>query len=68
MVSLKGAKLVEYRLRGLVRVIAKYPARPDTEDILLLAVTLDHDHERLKSLLRQHRSAIEDWAEETDGE
>jgi len=64
VVSLKDAKLVEYRLRGLVRVIAKYPARLATDDILLVAVTLDHDHERLKSLLRQHRAAIDEWEEE----
>lgn len=68
VVSLKGAKLVEYRLGSLVRVIAKYPARQGSDDILLLAVTLDHDHERLKSLLRQHRSDIEHWQEPDDDE
>lgn len=68
VVSLKGAKLVEYRLRGLVRVIAKYPARQGSEDILLVAITLDHDHERLKSLLRQHRAAIEEWEGEPERE
>jgi hypothetical protein len=64
VVALKGAKLVEYRLGNLVRVIAKYPARESSDDILLLAITLDHDHERLKSLLRQHRSEIQDWGEQ----
>ena len=66
MVSLHGAKLVEYRLGGLIRVIAKYPARQGSDDILLLAVTLEHDHERLKSLLRQHKSAIQGWQEEEE--
>jgi len=68
VVALKGAKLVEYRLGSLIRVIAKYPARQGSDDILLLAVTLEHDHERLKSLLRQHRSAIQDWRDEENGE
>jgi hypothetical protein len=66
VVSLRGAKLVEYRLGGLIRVIAKYPARQGSDDILLLAITLEHDHDRLKSLLRQHKSAIQGWQEEEE--
>lgn len=64
VITLKGSKLVEYRLGRVVRVIAKYPARPDSDDVLLVAVTLDHDHDRLKALLRQYRSEIQDWNEE----
>ncbi len=49
--------LIEYRLRGLMRVIACYVRSSDeTSDdkIVLLAATLTHDHDRLKKLVRQH--------------
>jgi hypothetical protein len=52
VVALKGAQLIEYSLGPLARVIAKYPASEGRPDILLLAVTLLHDHERLKRILR----------------
>jgi hypothetical protein len=58
-----GGKLIEYRLDSLSRVIAKYPACADSDDILLLAVTIDHDHARLKALLQQHRAEIDGWRE-----
>jgi hypothetical protein len=59
VVALRGASLLEYSLGKLSRVIAKDPATEDSNDILLIAVTLDHDHERLKRLIKDHRTAID---------
>ncbi len=61
VVSLRGANLVEYSLGPLARVIAKFPASPGTNAVLLLVVTLSHDHDRLKSLIKQYRSDIDSW-------
>ncbi|HEV7670470.1 MAG TPA: hypothetical protein VGS22_18280 [Thermoanaerobaculia bacterium] len=61
VVQLKGAALLEYSLDNLSRVIAKYPAREGGDDILLVVVTLDHDHERLKRLIKANRSEINEW-------
>jgi len=58
-----GGKLLEYRLDQVSRVIAKHPACEGSDDILLLAITVDHDHDRLKSLIQQHRAEIDGWRE-----
>jgi hypothetical protein len=68
VIPLRGAALVEYSLDSLSRVIAKFPAREGSEDILLIAVTLSHDHERLKRLIRDNRSAIDGWLDEEEQE
>lgn len=53
--------LVEYRFPGTVRVIACYfetePGRI-RDTILLVAVTLKHDHSRLKRLIEGQRSRL----------
>lgn len=64
VVVLKSGTLIEYSIGKLARVIAKYPARKESTDILLIAVTLLHDHERLKRLIKENRSEIDGW----DGE
>ena len=64
VVVLRSGNLIEYSIGNLARVIAKYPAREGSGDILLIAVTLSHDHERLKRLIKSNRSEIDDW----DGE
>src|SRR5262249_37222096 len=64
VVVLRSGNLIEYSIGNLARVIAKYPAREGSGDILLMAVTLFHDHERLKRLIKSNRSEIDDW----DGE
>ncbi|HEX4953239.1 MAG TPA: hypothetical protein VF017_07580 [Thermoanaerobaculia bacterium] len=49
--------LIEYRLRGLMRVIAchvRSSAEGVDDRVVLLAATLTHDHDRLKRLVRQH--------------
>jgi len=58
-----GGKLLEYRLE-VSRVIAKHPACAGSDDVLLLAITVDHDHDRLKALIQQHRSEIDGWRED----
>jgi len=63
VVALKGATLIEYSLGRFARVIAKYPASQGSTDILLLAVTLDHDHDQLKALIKQYRAEIDAWSE-----
>lgn len=45
-----GAWLAEYRLGPLCRVVAAY--FEDTEDILLIAISLDSDHTKLHSRLK----------------
>ena len=64
VVQLKGAALIEYSLDNLSRVIAKYPAREGSDDILLIVVTLDHDHEHLKRLIKGNRAEINEWEED----
>jgi hypothetical protein len=66
VVGLRGASLIEYSLGNLIRVIAKYPAREGCSDILLVAVTLCHDHDRLKRIIKNNRTAIDGWNEELD--
>lgn len=46
-----GARLAEYRLGDRCRVIAAY--FESTDEILLVAITLDHDHTRLKVLVER---------------
>jgi len=68
---LKGCLLYEYRCKGLMRVIARFvdanPERGIEETFLLLTVTLSHDHERMKRLIKQNRSGITHWPSETQG-
>lgn len=58
VVKLAG-HLAEYRLGSTMRVIACY--FDDNETILLVAVTLKHDHERLKRLLKEHGRSLPDY-------
>lgn len=55
----KEPRLYEYRLSGVRRVIAGWVR--DGEAILMIAVTLSHDHDRLIRLLKQHRGDLEEW-------
>lgn len=59
-----GARLYEYRLHDLTRVVichfASHPAVGGEELVLLLAMTVTHDHERLVRLIREHRSEFDD--------
>lgn len=59
-----GAQLYEYRLHGLTRVIVchfvSHAAVGGEELVLLLAMTVSHDHERLVRLIREHRSSFDD--------
>lgn len=55
------ARLVEYRCPGTLRVIACYFEKDSGEiddAILLVAVTLKHDHSRLKRLIEGQRSGL----------
>jgi hypothetical protein len=64
VVVLKGATILEYSIGPIERVIAKYPARGQGGDVLFLAITLSHDHPRIKRLIKEHRAAIDNWQEE----
>jgi hypothetical protein len=61
VVVLRSGNLIEYSLGNLARVIAKFPAREGSSDILLIAATLLHDHERLKRLIKGNRLEIDSW-------
>lgn len=54
--------MVEYRLRRLTRVIAGFQPTAEGEIamILLLCVTLRHDHQRLQRIIEQHQSDLRD--------
>lgn len=60
--QIRGGYLVEYRFPGVMRVIAccfEGVAEPNLQGlILLLTITLDHDHERMKRLIRQSSAEI----------
>ncbi|HSK77322.1 MAG TPA: hypothetical protein VLQ45_12790 [Thermoanaerobaculia bacterium] len=48
--------MAEYRFPGTLRVIACYfEERPE---ILLVTVTIKHDHDRMKRLLKEHGSSL----------
>ncbi len=59
-----GAQLYEYRLHGLTRVVvchfAAHAAVAGEELVLLVAITVTHDHERLVRVIRAHRSELDD--------
>jgi len=53
--------LFEYRGKYPLRVIARWiePSEADPEGaILLVAVTLSHDHKRLKEIIGKHRTGL----------
>jgi hypothetical protein len=62
VVQLKGGgQLIEYRFPGVMRVIAccfESSGEPARSLVLLLTITLDHDHERMKKLIRQNAGEI----------
>jgi hypothetical protein len=68
VIQVKDAYLVEYRFPGVMRVIACcFDGHADATYqglVLLLTITLDHDHDRMKRLIRQSSAAIvqEGWA------
>ena len=60
VVKIRSGHLAEYRFKGtLMRVIACY--FPDRPEILLLTATLQHDHERMKRLLKEHGSGFSSY-------
>lgn len=62
--KLSGAVLFEYRCRFPMRVIARWvgPSAAEPEGVVLLvAVTLSHDHRRLRDVLARNRSDLRDW-------
>lgn len=62
VIQVKGGYLVEYRFPGVMRVIACCfdggADAPYQGLVLLLTITLDHDHERMKKLIRQSSADI----------
>jgi hypothetical protein len=62
VIQVKDAYLVEYRFPGVMRVIAccfdSQADAPHQGLVLLLTITLDHDHDRMKRLIRQSSAAI----------
>ncbi|HKI05769.1 MAG TPA: hypothetical protein VKK31_27560 [Thermoanaerobaculia bacterium] len=56
-----GVTLFEYRGKYPLRVIARWiePSEVDSEGaVLLVAVTLSHDHKRLKEVIGDHRARL----------
>jgi hypothetical protein len=54
-------RLCEYRCAYPMRVIARWiePSPADPEGlVLLVAVTLSHDHDRLKEIIGHHRTSL----------
>jgi hypothetical protein len=50
-----------------MRVIARWiePGDRDPEGVILLvAVTLSHDHQRLKEIIERNRADVRDWTAE----
>ena len=56
-----AGNFVEYRFSGTMRVITCYfesePGQIDDE-ILLIAITLNHDHDRIQRLISGHKASI----------
>ena len=62
--KLSGVSLFEYRGRFPMRVIARWVDASESEPegaVLLVAVTLSHDHRRLREILARNRSGLRDW-------
>jgi len=56
------AGLFEYRGRNLLRIIAQWrePTAEEPEGlVLLIAITLDHDHDRLRRLIESNRRDLD---------
>lgn len=66
MVTLRRGRLIEYRCQGLFRLIVI--DRPEENLVLLFAATAEHDFERLKRQLRDHRGALDVWEPDHPGE
>ena len=62
---IKQTGLYEYRCRGLTRVVARFieadPSNQVEEVVLMLTVTLTHDHERMQRLIQRHKQSISTW-------
>jgi len=56
VVKIPDAQVIEYRLGKLCRLIACWFEKEDT--ILLVAVTLTHDHDRLKLLIKRDKPSL----------
>ena len=70
VIQLPGSNLIEYRFQEFgnkLRVIAKWPGCEGDDCVLLLTITISHDHDRMKSLLRLYKSEIKDWTSFSDG-
>jgi hypothetical protein len=65
--QIQGGYLVEYRFPGVMRVIAccfEGSVESTLQGlVLLLTITLDHDHERMKRLIRQSSREIAEKGE-----
>lgn len=59
VVTLRRGRVIEYRCRGLFRLVAV--DYPEEKVVLLFAATAEHDHERLKRQLKEHRGALDLW-------
>lgn len=58
--SIQGAALIEYRIPvERTRVIALVPS--DYSFVLLVALTVSHDHERLQRLIKTNRAELRVW-------
>ena len=66
VVTLRRGRLIEYRCQGLFRLIVI--DRPEENLVLLFAATAEHDFERLKRQLRDHRGALDVWEPDHPGE
>jgi len=66
VVTLRKGRLIEYRCQGLFRLIVI--DRPEENLVLLFAATAEHDFERLKRQLRDHRGALDVWEPDHPGE
>jgi len=58
------SEIYEYRCGQMMRVIARFIDPAPGGEVLLLAVTLNHDHKRMKRLMKAHGREVSTWTSE----
>ncbi|MDA2924117.1 hypothetical protein MYX65_05585 [Acidobacteria bacterium AH-259-L09] len=58
--------IYEYRCGRMMRVIARFLDPAPGGAVLLLAVTLQHDHRRIQRLMKTHKRGVSTWTDPED--
>ena len=63
---IRVSDIYEYRCGQTMRVIARFIDPAPEGEVLLLAVTLNHEHKRMKRLMKAHEREVSTWTTPED--